>query len=42
MCVIKRKDPPVLEDTYGDKNVARFVRYSLNGMEDGVLVVAQN
>ena len=42
VCVIKRKDPPVLEDTYGDRNVARFVRYSSNGMEDGVLVAGQN
>ena len=42
MCVIKHKVPPVLEDTYEDRDGARFVRYSLNGMEDGVLVAEQN
>ena len=42
MYVIKQRDPPVLEDTYKGKDGAKFVRYSLNGMEDGVLVAEQN
>jgi hypothetical protein len=40
--VSKRKDPPVLEDTCEGRKDARFVSYSLNGTEDGVLVAVPN
>ena len=40
--VTKQKGPPVLEDIYEGRGDAKFVRYSLNGMERGVLVAEQN
>ena len=40
---LKQRDLPVwVEDTYGGRDDARFVRYSLNGREHGVLVAEQN
>ena len=38
--VIEHEGLPVSEDTYEDRNGARFASFSLNGMEDDALVVA--
>jgi hypothetical protein len=38
--VIKHEGLLVSEDTYEDRNGARFASFFLNGMEDDALVVA--